>query len=759
MDLSLSTNTNCIYCGTKTQGAPYCCNACEVLALHVQPLPIMSTTQNKYSYLDQVEFRELYRHKNKSDYDYLFFAEGLHCSSCVHLLEKLPQFYDQIAEARVNFSHSTVSVKLKDAASLGQVAHVIEELGYKPTPLSDQDNVADNYKIENRTFLKRIAVAGFCAGNTMLFVIPVYAGLAGKWAQIFNWLSFFLFLPILFYSAVPFYRGALNSLKYKVVNVDLPIAIAMLSGFFLSTYNLLREDGAIYFDSTASFMFFILSARYLLKRVQQNYLSPARLKSFFQTEKYLRIEGDQERSIPWSHTQVGDVLKIQRAQNLPSDCELLSPQATLDMSLFNGESMPKVFSCGMKLFGGTKVLDENILVRISVPFKQSKLGLLLEQLDQGALVKSHFVALTDRLAQKLIVTVFAIAILFFLFYFNTDPSEAFNRSLALIVLACPCALAFGSPLALGLALKKAQKMGILLKDATSLERILQVKNIFFDKTGTLTEGALSLSHSEPKKIETDLKNIILSLEATSYHPIAFALRKSWEHPTNLFKVEDHQEILGRGVRGKIQDDIYEIRHLAESTHEAETAIELLKNNQSICRLYFTDSIRQDSPQAIYRLQKQGMNCFLVSGDKKARVMQTADECGIAKENAFGELFPEDKKEILQKYPNTCMIGDGANDSLSLQAADVGIAVKGSVDLSLTSADIYFTRGGLLPFFDLMVLAKQTRRVLVRNLTLSLVYNTIGGTLALAGFINPMMAAILMPLSSIAIILSSLWGYK
>ncbi len=759
MEVSLSTTPNCLYCGTKTQGAPYCCNACEMLDLHVRPLPILSAPQNNFSYLDQVEFRDLYRHKNKAEYDYLFFAEGLHCSSCVHLLEKLPQFYDQIEEARVNFSNSTVSIKLKEEGSLGQVAHVIEELGYKPMPLSDQDNVADNYKIENRTFLKRIAVAGFCAGNTMLFVIPVYAGLAGKWAQVFNWLSFLLFLPILFYSAVPFYRGALNSLKYKVVNVDLPIAIAMLSGFFLSTYNLLRNDGAIYFDSTASFMFFILSARYLLKRVQQNYLSPSRLKSFFQTEKYLRIEGDQERSIPWSHTQVGDILKIQRAQNLPSDCELLSSQATLDMSLFNGESMPKVFSRGMKLFGGTKVLDESIFVKIAVPFKQSKLGLLLEQLDQGALVKSQFVALTDRLAQKLIITVFAIAIIFFLLYFSTDPSEAFNRSLALIVLACPCALAFGSPLALGLALKKAQKMGILLKDATSLERILQVKNIFFDKTGTLTEGTLSLSHSEPKNIPTEIKNIILGLEATSYHPIAFALRKSWEHPSSLLKFEDHQEILGRGVRGTIQNDQYEIRHLAESTHEAETAIELLKNNQSICRLYFTDSIRQDSPLAIQRLQKQGMNCFLVSGDKKARVMQTADECGIAKENAFGELFPEDKKEILQKHPNTCMIGDGANDSLSLQTADVGIAVKGSVDLSLTSADIYFTRGGLLPFFDLMALAKQTRRVLVRNLTLSLVYNTIGGTLALAGFIDPMVAAILMPLSSIAIILSSLWGYR
>lgn len=754
----VDSKTSCHYCGTLTEGGPYCCNACEMLDLHVRPLPVLTDKQNPFAYLDQKDFREVYRHQNK-DFDYLFFAEGLHCSSCVHLLEKLPQFYDQILEARVNFAQSTVSVKLTEQASLAQVAHVIQELGYSPTPLTAQDNVAENYKNENRTFLKRIAVAGFCAGNTMLFVIPVYAGLAGTWATAFNWISFFLFLPILFYSAVPFYRGAWNSLKYQVVNVDLPIAIAMLSGFALSTYNLLRNDGAIYFDSTASFMFFILSARYLLKRVQQNYLSPSRIKSFFQNEKYICIEGDSEKSLPWTHVQVGHVIKVQRGQNLPSDAELLSAQATMDMSLFNGESLPKVFSQGMKLFGGTKVLDESIFVRILTPFAKSKLGMLLEQLDQGALVKSRFVALTDRLAQKLIITVFAIAVIFFLIYMNINTTEAFNRSLALIVLACPCALAFGSPLAFGLALKKAQKIGILLKDATSLERILKIQNIFFDKTGTLTEGTLSLAHSEPALLSTDLQHIILSLEATSYHPVAFALRKAWPHPDRLLEVQNAQEILGRGVRGVIHNDTYEIRHLAESTHETETAIELIRNNESVCRLYFTDSLRVDSASAVQRLKKTGLHCYLLSGDKKGRVLKAAELCGIEKQNAYGELFPEDKKDILQKYKNTCMIGDGANDSLGLRAADVGIAVKGSVDLSLNSADIYFTRGGLMPFFDLMALAEQTRRVLIRNLTISLIYNTIGGVLALAGFINPMMAAILMPLSSMAIILSSVWGFR
>lgn len=753
----LPTLSLCVYCGAESTRGPYCCDACEVLGRSLK-VADLSEKKNPYEFLDQDDFKKLYLQTGQADYNYLFFCEGLHCSSCVHLLEKMPEFHEGVSMARVNFAQSTLAIKLDDGASLAKVAQIIHELGYTPTILAAQDDLEKRYQSENRAFLKKIAVAGFCAGNTMLFVIPIYSGLAGTMGTVFNWMSFFLYLPILFYSAVPFYRGAWNSLKYKVVNVDLPITIAMLSSFGLSTVNLIRGDGAIYFDSTASFMFLILSARYLLKRVQQNYLSPSRIKSFFQTENYVRINNDEEETIPWTSTQPGDVLRLTRNQTLPSDCQLLSSSAMIDMSLFNGESLPKNFGQGMTLFAGTKLLSEEILVRVQVPFADSKLGQLFQQLDQGALKKSHFIALTDRLAQKLIMTVLLVAGVFFLIYSQVSVSEAFNRALALIVLACPCALAFGSPLTFGLALKKAQKLGILLKDATSLERLLKVKNVFFDKTGTLTKGSLAISYSEPTPVPDDLKKIILGLESVSYHPIAFALRKEWED-VKPEVLQDVTEILGQGVSGWLGTDFYEIRHLSESRHEDQKAIELFKNGESLSRLYFTDPLREESPAAILDLQKRGLNCFLLSGDKKSRAFAVGQECHIPKENIYGELFPEDKKQIIEDYDDSCMIGDGANDSLGLKAASVGIAVKGSVDLSLSSADIYFTRGGLAPLFDLLKLAKQTQRILVRNLSISLIYNLIGGTLALIGLIDPLMAAILMPVSSVIIVLSSIWGFK
>ncbi|MNL09952.1 putative copper-importing P-type ATPase A [compost metagenome] len=259
-------------------------------------------------------------------------------------------------------------------------------------------------------------------------------------------------------------------------------------------------------------------------------------------------------------------------------------------------------------------------------------------------------------------------------------------------------------------------------------------------------------------IQSELQKIILSLESNSYHPVAFALRKAWA-AENLLPVGDFQENLGVGVRGHVAGHTYEIKSVGESTHESEIAVEVKKEGQFLARLYFTDALRTESCQAVQELKNNDLNCYILSGDKKNRVLDIARQVGIVPAQAYGELYPEDKQAFVQKLAPSCMIGDGANDSLSLQSADVGISVKGSVDLSLRHSDVYLTRGGLAPFLDFLRLAEITQRTLHRNLLLSLAYNLIGGVLALLGFISPMMAAILMPLSSLLVILSSLWGFR
>lgn len=750
---------HCIQCGQASETSKFCCAACETLhALQQNSLPEVQASE-EYAYLDQPNFRSLYK-QPMGESDYIFYAEGMHCSSCVHLLERLPSYCDSVSAARVDFAQSAVRVSLQQAGSLAKVAVTIKSLGYEPFLLAPEDRGLSQQKAENRKALRRIAVAGFCAGNTMLFVVPIYAGLAGSMKDIFNWISFLLFLPVLLYSAQSFYKGALTSLKYRVISVDLPIAVALTAGFVFSLLNLIRGDGAIYFDSTASFLFLILCARYLLKSVQKNHLASPTLKNSLTRQKYLRLKSLSAReTIPFSEVKMADVLAIAPGQALPSDCQLLSENALLDLSLFNGESLPKHFTKGMTLLGGTKNLQEEILVKVQLPFNESKIGAFCQQLDQSVATKNSFMNLTDFLAQRLIVSVFALALVFFALYSAVDVSEAFNRSLALIVLACPCALAFGAPLTYGFALRKAIKLGIFVKDPNTFEKILKIKNIFFDKTGTLTEGQLKLTHTEPQALSPEIRSVILSLESHSYHPIAFALRAAWNEMTGSLNVASVKEILGYGIIGEVNGNSYELRTLGESSHEEEVAVELLENKIRIACLYFADALRTESRDTIETLRQEGLSCFILSGDRGVRCLSVGKECAIEPRNIFSELFPEDKKRILSQHADTCMLGDGANDALSLQAADVGIAVKGSVDLSLTHSDVYFTKGGLTPFLELRAIAANTRKILYRNLSISLVYNVVGAALALSGFINPMMAAILMPISSAAVVLSSLWGFR
>jgi Cu2+-exporting ATPase/Cu+-exporting ATPase len=736
---TLLPKSECNYCKTllsKSQTL-FCCAACEALfklensADKGIKKTTFSMSLEKYKFLDELKALEV-----------TFHAEGLHCSSCVHLLERLPEFNANILESRVHFGESTVHVRAKPNTSWANVAAIIEELGYHPTAIVSSEKLLEKQKQENRKSLMRIGVAGACAGNMMLFVIPVYAGLTGTLAVVFNWMSFFLFLPILLYSAQPFYQGSWNFLKYRVVNIDLPIAVAMLSGFTLSTYNLLfREGGAVYYDSTASFIFLILSSRYLLKRVQQKYLSG----------DYL-LEGLENRR----DISPGDQIPVFQGEKIPADGVLLSPQAEVDMSLFNGESLPQYFREGMSLFAGSTLLSPEILLKVEKTSLDTRLGKLLQQLRSDSVQKSHFVSLTDKLAQALIITVSLVALLFFIFYSLVDVNAALERALALIVIACPCALAFGTPLAYGLSLRKSQKYGILIRNSDVFEKLQHMKNIFFDKTGTLTEGRLKLALVDGELPLEDQK-IVLALETQSSHSIAFALRRAWSSVEDLPEVLDRQEILGEGVSGLINGIRYSVTRSQELNILDYIAVEYRIDGRLTAHLFFEDPIRQESKETVKKLSDYQLH--ILSGDQKPRVMKLANLCGIPAAHCHSELSPENKLKHIQSSKHACMIGDGANDSLALKAADIGIAVKGSVDLSLMSADVYLTKGGLQPFLDLLQISKEARKTVRRNLIISLVYNGLGGALALSGFINPMVAAILMPISSVLIIISSLRGTK
>ncbi len=769
----------CLHCGSFTQeNKDFCCSACEVLhqiKLHnwlPQNENQFESYRAQYLYMDHPDFKAYYESpslesKNvlEAASEFTFFVEGLQCSSCVHLIEKLPEFYSEIRSAEINFGLSTLVIRGTKQLSLSQVMAILNEFGYKGWPLSPKENIVDRFKNENRTFIKRMAVAGACTGNIMLFVVPVYAGLTGTYATVFNWLSLLLFLPILLYSATPFYKGALNSIKYKVINVDLPITIALLAGFIFSTLNLFRGQGEIYFDSTASFIFLILSTRFMVKRVQQKSLSESSLNQFLPIQEISyrfseKESGENKITTKPSHKiNPGDQLIIKPNQIVPADGCLSSISADLDVSLLNGESLPQSYTQGMKVFAGTRVLNKPMEMIVDKINSDTEIGQIMTQLERESLQKTKFITLSDKLAQWLIVVVFSVAILFFIFYgtlFNYQ--TALNRSLALIVLACPCALAFGTPLTYAMALRRARDHGVLIKNGNVFEKILKMKVIFFDKTGTLTSGKLKLVQHFPNEISDEIKSLILGLEGTSSHPIAFSFRNAWKEitPTSLDYLE---EKLGFGVFGRFKENDYTLEADQRRSDSGLLGVTLKKNNQALGYFYFCDELHPDTSKVIQELHLKKFKMGILSGDRKHIVQTIANETKIDPLLAYSELSPQDKERKIKEFENVCMIGDGANDALAMKASLVSIAVKGSVSLSLSSCDIYFTQPGLKSLLFLIDLSKKSQDTLRRNLFFALIYNFTGGVLALFGFINPLMAAILMPLSSAVILGSTLWGVR
>lgn len=759
LDLIRSEKKHCKYCGTLSLNN-YCCHACEMLDAGMSDLvKKASEKESKFSYLDLPENQSLFQLQNDSR-RFKFFIHGIQCSSCVHLLEQISDLNQHCKESRLNISNSELVIELDSSGKLSDIAAMIQAMGYDFTPIKASENSDEVIRLETREELKRIALAGALAGNIMLFSIAIYTGATGTLLTIFKWLNLALFLPILTYVALPFYRGAFASLKLQKIHIDLPIVIALVTSSTLSIYSLLTGGDQFYFDSTASFIFLILVARFFVKKAQHKFLSAENLHSQIRNETYAL--SDNSSTVITENIKSGQTFTVSQDQAIPVDGVLLSDMALVDTSFMSGENVPYTFTKGMKLFAGYKLLSASISMKCEKPLNETRIADLLGQSQQNLLSKNSYLSLADRLSEKLILYVFILAgLTFLIFGLLNNFTDSFHRALALIVVACPCALAFGSPLTMAMAFRKSQKKGISVRNANVFEKMDNIQNIFFDKTGTLTYGQLQVCETWPEKLHPATIDLLIGLEKISYHPVAFALRshfKNWKYNINF---EDHEEIFGSGVKGRIESDIYELKTLSSNLYDEsiDIAVALYKNKEVISRIYLQDKIREEAGSIVSQLKAYGKNCYLISGDKKRKALTIGAKCGIDREQIFYELYPEDKKDIISKYPQSLMIGDGVNDTLAMSSSDISVAIKGSAEIALASSDIFFLKSGLNPLIELLKVNKDIHKTLKRNLALSLSYNAIAGTLAILGFINPLWAAVLMPVSSLIILLSTLWGFR
>lgn len=781
----------CIHCNSRipsTRKDSFCCRGCETVyqllqnrGLHTyydlrkkgrsirRAAPVADELDRpSFSYLDDPEFLRLYSSPCPDGTSMQFYLDGVHCAACVWLTEKVSDFVDGVQSVRLDLANSLATVKLESDGSFGVVAEEFAKLGYRPHPVK-HDDLSLLKKRDERILLIQLAIAGACTGNIMLLAVSLYSGLSGHLAQQFKWISFALFLPIFFYSSIPFYRGAWGALRHKQVSIDIPIVLGILLGTIMSLANLITGSDHVYFDSLAALVFLLLASRYVLRRAQQNALNASNLLHFL-TPSVARKKNEagtfEEMSL--NLLKSGDLIEVRAGDCIPVDGRVEQGVSLLNCALLTGESHLQKIEPGQNVYAGTINQQTPILIKVSESGSQTRLGKILRSMEENLSRRAPIVAFADRVSQIFVAAVLILVGMVFFggIYFLKDWHQAMNHALALAIVTCPCAFALATPLAMSSSIARCARGGILVKGGDVLEKLSQLSTVFLDKTGTLTTGRFEvLSETLPSP---EVQAAVYALEARSNHPIAKAIVRHLKTIENLPEVENFEETLGKGVSGTIQGSFYEVGRPKPTPHEVAgshrrensevlTQVAVLREGALIGQITLGDRIRDDTSLALKELRSLGLQLKILSGDSTATVNFTAAQLDIPACDAFAEKTPEEKSEIVKQEPRALMVGDGANDAVALASAYVGLAVHSGMEVSMRAADCYLFSPGVLPIHRLIVISRETMKLIHRNFLFSLAYNLIGGLAAIFGKVDPLFAAVLMPLSAFTVLISSMLG--
>ncbi len=618
-----------------------------------------------------------------------------------------------------------------------------------------------------------------------------YAGAGGiepVFVGFFRWLALALALPVVLYSARPFYTAAWSGLRRRVPHVDLPIAIAILGAFLFSAVGVIAGDGPIYFDSVAMLVALLLGGRFLQSRAQRAAIERSEaLRGVAFVEFAHRLDPGVEgsREVPVEALRPGQRVEVLSGELVPADGVVEAGESAVDNSVLTGESMPVPVRPGIEVSAGATNRGARIVVEVRAAGEGTRVGALLRMVDEAATGKAPLVVTADRWSRWFVVGVLCLAGVTAAIWLPESIESAITHVVALLVVSCPCALALGTPVAMTVGVSRAARIGIFLKGPDVIERLREVRTVLLDKTGTLTEGRLAVVERD---LDDEAAAWVVALETHSSHPIATAMRE-WSGPPvgPPLPVQDVCESLGRGIAGTVDGHAMAAGNQALfgslaivlpdawRTKAGDAAARglspvLVAVDGSIRGLVaLGDPLRPEARSTLDALRRLGWHPMILSGDHPAVVARVADTLGIPQADARGGLTPEAKRDVVASLARdrgtstprnpgrVLMVGDGVNDAAALALADVGVSVHGGAGPSVAAADVVFTRNGLEPLLQLELGSRLTLRVIHRNLLLSLCYNFFGIFLAMSGLVGPLVAAVLMPLSSLTVILSSIAG--
>ncbi|NET35398.1 MAG: HAD-IC family P-type ATPase [Cyanothece sp. SIO1E1] len=785
----ISTDT-CYHCGEtcqdhsiSTDDKVFCCDGCKTVYQILDENDLCNyysfdqsagntvkagVERKRFEYLmDRDVQHKLVDFRNGSITSVTFFIPNIHCTSCVWLLENLGKIDDGILKGTVNFLKRTVTILYDDSqTSLRSIVELLTTIGYEPNLKLEQLEEKKTGSV-NRSLWLKLGVAGFCFGNIMLFSFPEYlkmdqSGSSEMFRYFFGGLNILLAIPVLFYSSIDYLKSAWAALSQRGVNLDVPISIGIVALFGRSLYEILSGTGAGYFDSFTGFIFFLLIGKIVQQKTFDRLSFDRDYKSYLPISVIKKIN-DSEQSIPVDKLQIGDRVVLRNQELIPADSVLESDQAAIDYSFITGETEPVSVAKGARVFAGGKIIGCNAEFIIAKKVEHSYLTQLWEnEAFQKNEEDTRITSFADRISPYFTGVVLTIALVSLLVWLSIDATQAFTIFTAVLIVACPCALALSTPFTLGAAVNILSLNGLYVRSTNVLEALSKATTFVFDKTGTITES----EKSEVRFIGVDLsqneKNYIRSAVKQSIHPLSKIIAK-YLASSEYMKPEIITEVAGKGIKAAIDGLVVLVGSKSFLEHQCECKIPgFVKTNSagSLVHImidgdykgaYILENKLREGISPLLAQLGEDHNTYVISGDNEAEGKKLLD----AYPSWNGLLFnqsPIQKLEFIDQLhdqnEHVVMIGDGLNDAGALKASDFGIAISDDMSSFSPSCDAIAESSSMENIGKLVEFSRSAFKIILASFGISLLYNLIGLGFAITGHLSPLVAAIIMPLSSV-----------
>lgn len=686
-------------------------------------------------------------------------VSGARCAACIRKIETAVAGVPGVAGARLNLTTGKLAVELAGReANPERVVETVEGLGYRACLFDPAEAVAAIDR-EGRELAIALGVAGFGAGNVMMFTVPAWAGLFGQeltpaTLTLMYWMAAIVATPCALFAGRPFFRSAWASLKRGKANMDVPISIGVILTLIVSFSETMLRGQHAYFDAAVTLLFLLLIGRYLDHRLRANARSAARDLLALQTPVAVRLSGEAEHGVPVADIVVGDRLVVAPGDRVPVDGVVEAGRSEIDNALITGETALAPVTVGARLHAGALNLSGRLVMTATARSEDSTLAAIARLMEAGAQTRSAYVRLADKAAALYVPVVHTVAAATFIggWALGLGPREALLRAAAVLIVTCPCALGLAAPAVQIAASSRLFRKGVLVKSGAALERLAEVDHVIFDKTGVLTEGCPRLVDAP-----THLVALAAPLARASRHPLAKALAaQAGAGPVAAECVET----AGQGVEGLIDGRRARLGRAAfvgvKDGDARETELWFGFEGDVKIRFVFEDQPRADASEAIARLRQMGLSVEILSGDLAGPVRDIARAVGV--EDWRAGLTPFDKAAIVDDLKarghKVLMVGDGLNDAAALARAHASMAPGAAVDAAQNAADLVFTGEALGAAPEAIDTARSARCRALQNFGFSAVYNVVAMPAAMAGLVNPFIAALAMSGSSIVVLLNA-----